>query len=141
MIPHVNLGAHSKKLTYYQSPNIKNMSTNEIKYSYTAFEVKGDSMDDGTRESFEAGDKLLVIPAEDFRTAISSDLDSFWVIETENRILLKQIIEYNKLSDTVTCHSLNPSPAFLDFEIPIKKIEKIYRVIQQQRKVVRYGNY
>lgn len=114
---------------------------NEIKHTYAAFKVVGDSMNDGTRDGFIDGDKLLVVPVEDFRAVISSDLDSFWVIETENRILLKQITGYDELSDTVTCHSLNPSTTFQDFQIQIKNIEKIYRVIQQQRKVVRYGNY
>lgn len=117
------------------------MVTNEKKHAYAGFKVVDESMNDGTRDGFKNGDKLLVIPVEDFRAVISSDLDSFWVIETGNRILLKQIVEYNKLSDTVTCHSLNPSPAFQDFQIEIKNIEKIYRVIQQQRKAVRYGNY
>lgn len=45
----------------------------------SAFEILGDSMDDGTRRSFAPGDKLIVEPfnINDFKDSIGSDLGSF----------------------------------------------------------------
>lgn len=40
------------------------MVTNTIEYTYTAFKVVGDSMDNGTRSSFEDDDKLLTLPID-----------------------------------------------------------------------------
>lgn len=114
------------------------MATNELEYAYTAFKVVGDSMDDSTRSSFEEGDKLLVIPVEDFRTAISVDLDSFWVIEVKNGILFKQIIDYSASTDTVTCHSLNTS--YLDYQVQVNDIDKVYKVVQKQGRPIYYGD-
>lgn len=114
------------------------MATTEIEYAYTAFEVVGDSMDDGTRSSFENSDKLLVIPVEDFRTAITCDLDSFWVIETKNGILFKQIIDYSASTDTVTCHSLNTS--YSDYQVQVNDIDRIYKVVQKQGRPIYYGD-
>ena len=47
---------------------------NEIRKTI-ALEVKGDSMNNGTRSSFEAGDRLIVKPfsIDDFRNNISND--------------------------------------------------------------------
>lgn len=114
------------------------MATTEIEYAYTAFKVVGNSMDDGTRASFEEGDKLLVIPVEDFRAVISIDLDSFWVIRSDNNILFKQITKYNEPTDTITCHSLNPSVA--DFHFQVNDIDKVYRVVQKQGRPIYYGD-
>ena len=97
----------------------------------SAFEILGDSMDDGTRRSFAPGDKLIVEPfnINDFKDSIGSDLGSFWVIQVGTCILVRQIVEY--ANDTIKCHSLNP--------IKIEDITKIYRVIQKQEKAVHYG--
>ena len=114
------------------------MATTEIEYAYTAFKVVGDSMDDGTRSSFEEGDKLLVVPVDDFRTSISGDQDSFWVIETGNDILFKQITGYNKAADAVTCHSLNAS--YSDYQVLVNDIDRRYKVVQKQGRPIYYGD-
>lgn len=118
------------------------MVTNTIVYAYTAFQVVGDSMDNGTRSSFEDGDKLLTLPIDisEFRDTINDSLDSFWVIETKTGILLKQITEYNVSTDMITCHSLNPSADYSDYQIPIEHINKIYRVVQKQGRPIYYSD-
>ena len=65
----------------------------------SAFEILGDSMDDGTRRSFAPGDKLIVEPfnINDFKDSIGSDLGSFWVIQVGTCILVRQIVEYWKI--------------------------------------------
>ncbi|MFQ9070417.1 MAG: helix-turn-helix transcriptional regulator [Bacteroides stercoris] len=105
----------------------------------SAFEILGDSMDDGTRRSFAPGDELIVEPfnINDFKDSIGSDLGSFWVIQVGTCILVRQIVEY--ANDTIKCHSLNPNGQYPDVLIKIEDITKIYRVIQKQEKAVHYG--
>ena len=107
---------------------------NEIRKTI-ALEVKGDSMNNGTRSSFEAGDRLIVKPfsIDDFRNNIRNDLNSFWVIEIEQGYLFRQIIEYDNTRDAIRCHSLNVSGQYPDAFVEIKNITKVGRVIESQR--------
>ena len=107
---------------------------NEIRKTI-ALEVKGDSMNNGTRSSFEAGDRLIVKPfsIDDFRNNISNDLNSFWVIEIEQGYLFREIIEYDNTRDAIRCHSLNVSGKYPDAFVEIKNITKVGRVIESQR--------
>lgn len=103
------------------------------------FEVVGNNMNDGTRSSFEDGDKLIVqlFNINDFRSKIDSDLNSFWIIETGASILLKQIIEYDKPHDTIKYHSLNTAQC-PDALIKVESITKIYRVMQRQSRIIHH---
>jgi hypothetical protein len=113
---------------------------NEIRKTI-AFEVKGDSMKNGTRSSFEAGDRLIVKPfsIDDFRNNISNDLNSFWVIEIEQGFLFKQIVEYDNTRDVIRCHSLNVSEQYQDTFVEIENITKIGRVIESLPKAKHYS--
>ena len=110
-----------------------------MKTDVLAFEVTSDSMNDGTRSSFESGDKFIVTPCRisDFRNSIGNDLNSFWVIEMKKGVLVRQIVEY--VNDTIKCHSLSSSGQYPDTFIEIENITKMYRVMQLQRKPIRYG--
>ena len=112
----------------------KDMETN-----LSAFEILGDSMNDGTRRSFAPGDKLIVEPfnINDFKDSIGSDLGSFWVIQVGTCILVRQIVEY--ADNVIKCHSLNLNGQYPDILIKIEDITKIYRIIQKQGKPIRYG--
>lgn len=113
---------------------------NEIQ-EMIAFEVKGDSMDNGTRSSFEDGDRLMVksFSIESFRNNINNDLNSFWVIETERGYLFRQIVEYDNTRDAIRCHSLNVSGQYQDVFVEIRNITKVGRVIESQPKVICYN--
>lgn len=110
-----------------------------MKTNLLAFEVTSDSMDNGTRFSFAPGDKLIVqsFSISDFRNSIGNDLNSFWVIELKNGVLVRQIVEY--ANDTIKCHPLNSSAQYPDTFIEIGNIVKMYRVMQLQRKPIHYG--
>lgn len=105
-----------------------------------AFEVVGNSMDNGTRSSFEEGDKLVVRPFDinDFRNAIGNDLNTFWIIEINQSTLFKQIIEYDSKYDMIKCHSLNTNGQYPDAFIKVEDITKVYRVVQVQYKPIHY---
>lgn len=110
-----------------------------MKTDLLAFEVTGNSMDNGTRFSFEEGDILIVqlFKINDFRNSINNDLNSFWVIEVEQGILFRQIVEHD--NDTVKCHSLNTNGQYPDAFIKVEDIAKVYRVVQVHYKPINAG--
>ncbi|EIY25958.1 hypothetical protein HMPREF1062_04300 [Bacteroides cellulosilyticus CL02T12C19] len=110
-----------------------------MKTNVLAFEVTSDSMDNGTRFSFAPGDKLIAqsFSISDFRNSIGNDLNSFWVIELKNGVLVRQIVEY--ANDTIKCHSLNTNGQYPDAFIKVEDVIKMYRVMQLQRKPIHYG--
>lgn len=113
---------------------------NEIQKTI-AFEVKGNSMNNGVHYSFKDGDRLIVKPfsIEDFRNNISNDLNSFWVIEIEQGFLFRQIVGYDNTRDVIRCHSLNVSEQYQDTFVEIENITKIGRVIEALPKAKHYS--
>lgn len=112
-----------------------------MKTDLLAFEVVGNSMNNGTRSSFEEGDKLIVQPFDinEFRNTIGKDLNSFWMIETEQGILFRQVVEYDSARDMIKSHQLNTNIQYPDTFIKIGSITKVYRVVQLQCKPIHYG--
>ena len=112
-----------------------------MKTDLLAFEVIGNSMDNGTRSSFEEGDRLIVRPFDinDFRNSINNDLNSFWIIEVEQVILFRQIVEYDSRHDMIKCHFLNTNGQYPDAFIKIEDITKAYRVVQVLYKPINIG--
>lgn len=101
---------------------------------YYSFEVEGDSMDDGTRRSFQRGDVVLVRELEktDWLPALHISDWPFWVVCWGNNIRLKEILEQD--GDIITLHSLNPSPEYTDFKLHMGDINRIFNVIKVKPK-------
>jgi transcriptional regulator with XRE-family HTH domain len=101
---------------------------------YLSFEVKGDSMDVGTRQSFEAGDRVLVreLEREHWRDRIRFDDHPFWVVVFGSSVLIKQMIAQDRKEGLLTFHSLNPSPEYADFTISEDEIRNLYYVIRKK---------
>ena len=107
---------------------------------YVAFKVEGDSMDDGTRDSFESGDIVLVrelardkwLPRLHFRDW------PYWVIVFGNNVRIKQIIDQDDAGN-ITLHSLNPSPEYTDFKLNLDEIFRLFNVIQKVPRKITYG--
>lgn len=109
----------------------------EAGYCYAAFRVVGDSMDNGLRDSFEDGDKLLVLPVS--IEELKEGQSGFWVLEVGSSILFKQITKYDRGSETIVCHSLNPY--YKDISVSVGQINKAYRVVQRRSKHTLYPAY
>lgn len=97
---------------------------------YFAFHVEGDSMDDGTRRSFEAGDTVIVreLPRDEWAPKLHIRQWPFWVVCWGNNVRIKQII--NQDDDVITLHSLNPSPEYCDFTLRLAEVSRLFNVIQ-----------
>lgn len=97
---------------------------------YIAFKVDGDSMDDGTRRSFQRGDIILVreLDKTDWLPNLHISDWPFWVVNWGNCIRLKEIIKQD--GSTITLHSLNPSPEYTDFTLKLGEIKHLFNVIE-----------
>ncbi|MCD7901808.1 MAG: hypothetical protein LUH22_18735 [Bacteroides sp.] len=107
---------------------------------YMAFEVRGDSMDDGTRGSFEQGDKLLARELDRiyWKDKLRYEKYPYWVIVFDSSVLIKQIIDQNLETGEITCHSLNPSPEYRDFTLKLDEVRMLYNVIKKKPREVDY---
>ena len=107
---------------------------------YLAFEIKGDSMDDGSRGSFEAGDIVLVreLAREHWKDGLRFKDHPYWVVAFSSSVLIKQIISQDLQNGSITFHSLNPSPEYGDFTLKFDEIKALYYVLQKKPKIVKF---
>ena len=107
---------------------------------YLAFAVDGDSMDDGTRRSFERGDVVLVreLDKDDWMPKLRFDQWNFWVVCWGNCVRLKEIVAQE--GSVITLHSLNPSPEYTDFQINLENVSRLFNVIEKNPKPQKYGH-
>ena len=114
-------------------PVVPFFADHEAKGNYVAFEVRGDSMDDGTDEGYMEGDRVLgrEIPSDLW---VSSKLHirkwDFIIVHTEG-ILIKRIIAHDVDKHLITIHSLNDM--YEDKVLDLKDVRKIFNVIELQR--------
>lgn len=100
---------------------------------YFAFEIKGDSMDDDSKRSLSNGDIVLAreLSKEHWRNKLHTDDYPNWIIVLDSTILCKQISEQNIDKCTITCHSLNPSPEYADFELKMDNVRQLCNIVQR----------
>ena len=108
---------------------------------YVAFRVEGDSMDDGTRNSFERGDIVVVreLARDKWLPKLHIKTWPYWVIAFGNNVRIKEIIAQDETTGTITCHSLNPSPEYTDFTLSLDDIHRLFNVIKKKPKEVVFG--
>lgn len=114
-------------------PTIPFIIDHEAKGNYVAFEVRGDSMNDGTEESYLEGDRLLCREIYSQYWVESKLHYTKWdfVIVHEEGILVKRIIDHNMDNHTITIHSLNSM--YPDRVIDLAEVKQIFNVIELQR--------
>lgn len=114
------------------------MKTNNSEYQYTIFSVVGDSMDNGKRKSFENGDTVYTkqVNKNEFEQSIQDDLDSYWVICTDNGVLLRQVVSYDNESG-IHCKALNTQ--YNDCFVGLEEVRSIYHVMKLQPKTIYYN--
>lgn len=100
---------------------------------YLVFEVKGDSMDDGSYDSYLSGDLLL---CREVRMDLWKDSTlhfTKWdfVIVHEEGILVKRIVNHDVVNHTITIHSLNE--LYPDRVIDLCEVRQILNVVNMMR--------
>lgn len=114
-------------------PTIPYIVDHEAQGHYVAFEVKGDSMNDGTEDSILEGDRLLCREIMPHLWADSKLHFRKWdfVIVHSDGILVKRIIDHDVENHTITIHSLNS--LYPDKVINLADVKQIFNVIELQR--------
>lgn len=101
---------------------------------YVAFEVLGDSMDDGSIEAIP--NKTIVLGREmENKELVSSKkgvYETSAVIVCKDRILCKKIMGYNKDSNSIVCHNLNELPEYRDFELFLSDVLQVFKIVKKQ---------
>ena len=114
-------------------PTIPYIVDHEAQGHYIAFEVKGDSMNDGTEDAILEGDRLLCREIQP-HLWVDSKLHfrkwDFVIVHTEG-ILVKRIIDHDVENHTITIHSLNT--LYPDKIINLAEVKQIFNVIELQR--------
>lgn len=100
--------------------------------NYMAFQVRGDSMDDGSKHGISQGEILLVreLNRIHWQSGIRYKKFPFWVVVFDNSILIKEITGHDIETGNVTFHSLNPSPEYRDFTLNLDDIQRLFNVIK-----------
>lgn len=100
--------------------------------NYMAFQVRGDSMDDGSKHGISQGETLLVreLNRVHWQSGIRYKKFPFWVVVFDNSILIKEITNHDIETGNVTFHSLNPSPEYRDFTLNLDDIQRLFNVIK-----------
>ena len=114
-------------------PTIPYIVDHEAQGHYVAFEVKGDSMNDGTEEAIIEGDRLLCREIMPHLWADSKLHIRKWdfVIVHKDGILVKRILDHDVEHHTITIHSLNS--LYEDKVIDLADVRQIFNVIELQR--------
>ena len=112
-----------EKIPYLESP--------ETKGNMVAFEVAGDSMDNGTTDGYYKGEIVLCRELEitDYRRLKLPYKHYDFVIVHKEGILLKQITEHNVPHGEITIHSLNTF--YEDRILSLRDVMKIFVVIMK----------
>lgn len=136
-VPLVNQYAYAGYLDGYndityleQLPKIPFIVDHEGKGNYVAFEIKGDSMDDGTDEGYKEGEKVLCREIAQHLWSKSKLHLRKWdfVIIHKDGILIKRIINHDVENHTITIHSLNDF--YPDNVIDLIEVKQIFNVIE-----------
>ena len=139
-IPLVNQFAYAGYLDGYsdctyleQLPKVPFIVDHEGHGNYIAFEVKGDSMNNGTEESYLEGDRLYCREIQPHLWATSKLHLRKWdfVIVHEDGIVVKRIIDHDVENHTITIHSLNDM--YPDRVIDLCDVKQIFNVIESVR--------
>lgn len=99
--------------------------------NYMAFEVRGDSMDDGTIRSYPARCKVVgrEIQKHHWRDKLHIHKWNFIIVHRTDGILLKQIKNHNVNTGVLTLHSFNE--LYEDFEINLDDVIQIFNVVKK----------
>ncbi|MFR9166144.1 MAG: helix-turn-helix domain-containing protein [Dysgonomonas sp.] len=138
-VPFVPIEAYAKYIDEYRDVDFID-GLDEIEFivrqvehgRYCAFQIKGDSMDDGSINSIPHGSFVL---GRELNRDLWCDGNGlrvkdypYWIIVMNNTILCKEIVDQK--NNIITCHSLNQSPEYAsDFEIDLNKVRQLFNIV------------
>lgn len=106
----------------------------EDKEKYVAFEVSGDSMDDGSSRAYQNGDIVICRICPDYmikNNNLHINSKEFVIVHKEG-ILLKCILNLDLSEGKLILHSFNPT--YRDLELNLAEVKQILEVEYQQKR-------
>ena len=113
-------------------PTIDFTPDREMTGNWLAFEVKGDSMDDGSKESYVEGEIVICreVEREFWRDSrLYFNKRDFVIVHGEG-ILIKRVIAHDVDNHTITIHSLNPM--YQDRVINLAEVRQIFSIVESR---------
>lgn len=142
MVPLVNKYAYAGYQSGYGDdeyidalPRVPFMVDKQHRGTYCAFEVKGDSMDNGLIGSYKEGYIVLgrEIPKNMWRDKLHiKKWRTFIVVTKTDGILIKQISKHDTVRGIITLHSLNEE--YDDIQLQLDKVAQLFNVVQVNSK-------
>ena len=104
----------------------------EMTGNWLAFEVRGDSMDDGTKDSYVAGEIVICreVEKEFWRDARLHYTRRDFVIVHEEGILIKRVTAHDVERHLITVHSLNPE--YKDRVLDLADVRQLFSVVESR---------
>jgi len=107
---------------------------------YQAFEIINDSMNDATldrppsRDAILSGDIVLgrELGRQHWLSKLNINGYPYWIIVTHHNIICKEIVHHDIEKGIITCHSLNSSPEFQDFDLKLDECHQLFNIIKKQ---------
>lgn len=117
-----------------QLPTVPFIIDKMPKGKYVAFKVKGDSMNNGTLESYASGDIVMCreVKRDLWRYKLHINDWDFIIVHQTNGVILKKIISHDVDQGIIKLHSLNEE--FKDFEVSLSEVDQLFNVVQVMRK-------
>lgn len=115
-------------------PKIPFLVDREYHGNYVCFEIKGDSMDDGSRYSYEEGDIVLcreINPIYWTSRLHFKEWNAFVIVHRTDGVIIKRIVDHDVEKGIITIHSLNP--LYPDRKIDLREVSKLFNVVKSQR--------
>lgn len=115
-------------------PTIPFISDKQYKGTYMAFQVRGDSMNDGTIDSYIQGDILLCreINKQYWKSRLHINKWDFVIVHKTEGILVKKISAHDPETGAITAHSLNQM--YDDMELNLADVAQLFNVVKVERK-------
>lgn len=107
------------------------------KGNYLIVEIKGDSMDDGSKRSIVDGDRVLVKELD--RVHWKNKLhfkQNLFVIMSNEGIVCKQIIAHDVANGLITCHSWNQF--YKDYVISLESVYKLFYIKKMVERRIKF---
>lgn len=115
-------------------PTIPFIADKQYKGTYMAFQVRGDSMDDGSYNSYLQGDIVLCREVNQslWKNRLHINKWDFVIVHRTEGILLKKITYHDPESGMIRVHSLNA--LYEDMELNLTDVAQLFNVVKVERK-------
>jgi len=140
MVPLVSQYAYAGYLSGFTDPEyvealpkVPMYVDHELKGTYVVFEVRGDSMEEESRDGIFEGDRLYcrLIKNDLWKYKLHIKQWDFVIVHKTEGVLIKRITDHNVETGNITIHSLNPQ--YPDKVLNLNEVAQLFNVVEITR--------